>query len=482
MARGVITYREFAQKVRRFPLVPLLDGLARLGVELTNEFFGRAERTLPEDVRPFGVATVARTALLECNPHREDLPTREDLIQLVRLTISIEDPALREESSFERARALMMRIAYEQFGSQYSPSENIARSKSLLVDRAAACGDFPSLEEWEGGLGASVGQVMQVGFAMNVACLQNGGQISRALLCEPHVAPIFAPLTGPAALEIADRWFAAKPEELQVIGRGSELEGLEKWSFNPLAAKPLVRLEERYVAPVPHFLIDRFTTSGFYFIGGELFGGRFRDALGCLFEVYIGDQLRLLPCPSVVPEIEYDRPSRKTVDYFLVFDDVVVLVEVKTARPIEALRVGEPAGSDDLAVKLGKAIEQINRTHVDLEGGRFDELKIIPTDRPRIGLVVTLEPFHLANTPFLDDLLPAKSVPTLVTSSHELEGFVAGHLSDPELGKRLLEAANAPVNQPLSAIEGGTRARNPILDEGWKFIEHIREQRSEDRD
>jgi hypothetical protein len=96
-------------------------------------------------------------------------------------------------------------------------------------------------------------------------------------------------------------------------------------------------------------MLDRITPAGLYFIGLEQFGSAFTDSLGVMFQNYVGAQLALLEHATVVPEITYGKSSEKTVDFFVITPDVVVLVEVKAARPIRVTRLGEPDGDEDTA-------------------------------------------------------------------------------------------------------------------------------------
>jgi hypothetical protein len=107
---------------------------------------------------------------------------------------------------------------------------------------------------------------------------------------------------------------------------------------------------------------------------------------GVMFETYCGTMLGLLEHAEVRPEIVYGKPERKTVDHFVISPEAVVLVEEKSARPTRATRLGEPAGDDDTANKLGNAYDQIERTAPDDPRrppcGRVDPLRS-PADRPR---------------------------------------------------------------------------------------------------
>ncbi|MGH2706241.1 MAG: hypothetical protein ACRDJ4_14495 [Actinomycetota bacterium] len=361
-------------------------------------------------------------------------------------------------------------MAYEQFGHQYSAMENVGRTLALLVAHAAGCDYAPTPAEWAQALGVPLEQFMQIGFAMHIAAVKNQGRITRELLQAEHVAPIFRPLTAGEALGVIDRWYAGPLKNLRAEAIAEEVRGREKWPFNPLVAHPVVAIDDRYVVPWPRLVLDRFTPTGLYFIGLESFGSRFPDALGCMFENYVGTQLGLIPHAEIRPEIRFGKPEQRTVDYFFVLPQVVVLVEVKSARPTAATRLGEPVGDEDVGKKIGKALGQIDRTARMLNEGH-PALVAIPCDRPVCGLVITLEPFHLLNTPFDRELLPTARVPCAVASAHEFEGFVAASRAVPDPGSRLLSALSpCPPTPPslLDAVRGTEAGPNPLLDDAWE--------------
>src|SRR4051812_22704655 len=142
-----------------------------------------------------------------------------------------------------------------------------------------------------------------------------------------HVAPVFAPLSVDEALSVVDRWYSGTLQELKSTGLEKEVAGFEKWSLNPLVARPIINLEDRYLMPCPRWVIDRFTPTGLYFIGWEAWGSDFTDALGFMFEAYVGTQLRLLNHAMVYGEIVYEgtgKTEKKTVDFFVVTSEAVV--------------------------------------------------------------------------------------------------------------------------------------------------------------
>jgi hypothetical protein len=464
LQQGPVSYDEFRQLVRRFRRSDILRAVASLAVQMQRAELQQGPSVpVPNYVGEFSLAGVARTALIAGNEHRDQPLSPHELVLLCGYYVNVADPGLKDMTGLDRLRQVMSRIAFEQFGFQYSVMENVGRTLSLLLDQANRCEGAPTAEEWIRTLGVPLEGFMRTGFALHVAIVQNNGAISRQLLRADHVARIFAPLSADDALGIADRLFVAAPEQHAAWGREREVAGREKWSPNPLQNWPLVAIGDDLVGPSPRYIIDRITPTGLYFIGLDAVGPRFTDALGCMFERYVGTQLRLLRHATVYDEVVYGSPERRTTDFFVVTDEVVVLVEAKASRPVLATRVGQPAGDEDIAAKIGNARSQILATAKLIEDGH-PAVAHIPNDRPLRGLVVTLEPFHLVPTFLYEDVLGDASLPITITSAHELEGVVATLAERSDGGERLLRALTPEPDSPPSlwdAVTGLTPVPNP---------------------
>jgi hypothetical protein len=470
---GPETYDSFSQRVRRYRRTDIVLGAAALNTQLERVKFDMSPSIgLPNFVTPFALGGVVRTALTVGNEHRTRRLRPQDLVELCGYYANLEEPEFGRDPGPDRLRHVFNHLAYEQFGYQMSEMESIGRTLVLLSDHSTGCSGAPTSDDWRTELGVTLEEFMRIGFLMHAAGLDNQGWIDRALLEDEALSAIMAPLNSDHVLDTIDRWFAASLDELRAAGRHSEVSEAEKWSLSPLVAKPVVGLPDgRYVIPWPRLVLDRITPTGLYFIGLDAFGTTFTDALGTMFENYVGSQLALLRDASIRPEIVYDKSTSRSVDYFVVTPEVVVLVEVKAARPIWATRLGAPVGDEDTAKKVGYAFEQIERTATLLR--EADPAFVsIPADRPLRGLVVTLEPFHLVNSRFYRDVLVQPSIPTTVASSHELEGTIAALLSATDTGIRLHNALTP--DGPGKATKLGDAAAglpnnpNPPLDDAWQ--------------
>jgi len=272
------------------------------------------------------------------------------------------------------------------------------------------------------------------------------------------------------------RHFVADSEKLAATQRDVEDKvgrpelAYRRFGFNPLQKYPVVSgLGERWYMPVPHLLIRKASPIGVFFAGFDNFGKAFADDLGAQFEGYIGDNLREL-VGTVVPEIEFGSPSqhKRSVDWIVIFEQCVLLVEVKSTRPTEEVRWGGPNAMDKLESLLGKAVTQLRRTADWITDRAFVD---IPADRPIIGLVCTMEPFSMANAPFVADALPASDIPYRVCSAEEIEGLVRLH--DDDIGSLLLDYMTHPERDGSSIkplMVGREFGPNRLLDDAWNHL------------
>ncbi|MEU6310778.1 hypothetical protein [Streptomyces sp. NPDC047014] len=83
------------------------------------------------------------------------------------------------------------------------------------------------------------------------------------------------------------------------------------------------------------------------------------------------------------------------------------------------------------------------------------------------GIVVTLEPYHLVNTPWFRAELPATDVPTVVASCSELEDAVVATGPGLEVGILAHIKQPPPDGWSLRSLAGDRTVINPILSDAW---------------
>ena len=243
------------------------------------------------------------------------------------------------------------------------------------------------------------------------------------------------------------------------------------WRVNPFFDRPIAVLEDgTYVTPSPRALLQRLGPQGLYFTVLEALksktnrkeADRFASALGLRYEKYIGQQLHLLKHATIHHEITYDS-SQKSVDYIIETDEVIVLVEVKSAAPDVKTRSGSFPKGGDVDRKLNRACDQISRT-AKLMGQGHPKLPAL-NGRPLRGIVVTREDYFNLQMPPMANVVKPASVPTTVVSSLQLEYVLSALSDDPACGSLLLGAMAADTNRVKTHLNPLATGTNPLLKE-----------------
>jgi len=464
--RRSVRFDEFRQVVRRHRPSELLPALATLACSIEGPPY---DYEYVRYMQPWAIALMARESVLWGNEHREKGLTPEDLRVLINTHNNIyEEPRRPEDMS---AHSILTRIAYEQFPYQESMFEELTRTHALLIDGLPHI-DGEVLDEaaWGKILGAPLPQVVGATFFLHVAAEQNQGWFDPAWLDRDDIQQIFDVWPRQVILERARRLsssfeeFRAAYDAVQKPARG-----YERYAFNPLTSRPFLRWADgRLLAPQPRLILRTVSPGNLYYEGIQTLGEPFTRDLGRLTERYVGEQLRTIDGGGVHGEVVYGKPERKSTDWFLVLPSVVVMFEVKSARFGLLDRAADPGFEDRIKALLEKAVGQLRRSSAAIED-RVPEFSHIPGDRPRIGVVVTSEPYYLANTPMVRSLLPEGDLPLLTASLRELEHLVG--LPTAAIEEQLLEIVQDPerstwsLGTALKDVEGS--GRSPLLQHAW---------------
>lgn len=471
--RFPVTDREYVQRVRRHPPSSLLPLIARVSSQWSTKAEWRQDSS--GLYRPWALADAAWVSLTRGNEHRQRLATDDDLVEILAQYVALDD-LYRHLPVGERMEGLLLRIAGQQFTWQEDDFSELARSLAMLVQTEPTKPLKVLVDGWERDLlGCSLRDYVGLGQLLYTAATARQGRFDLAWVPEDELA-VFEELTSHAAVKVViERHFATDKGEERARVAGGLLSSdplLRRYTPNPLRSRPLVRgFGCDYLIPVTPAVLGKVSPMGLYYTGRDHYGEAFEaftQDLGELFEQYVGRHLRLLPDAEVYPEIVYDKDNKKSADWIVVLPSLVLLVEAKSARPTAGLRLGpQQEFGEELDKKLGKAVgKQITNT-AKLIKDRHPAFAHIPNDRPMFGIVVTMESYHLVNTPEFRHVLPTTNVPTVVASASELEdAVVATHAG-------LEEAILAQIDQPppggwsLRDLASGRDVINPILDEAW---------------
>ncbi len=424
---------------------------------------------------PWVLAEIARVSLVHGTEFNRKVATDDDLLACSAAYQALREPALSRQEPGGLGN-FFLRIGAEQLSFQQPVLNDLARTAALLEQTASSKEMEVATHGWADRLlGGTLAEYVGAAILLHAGALNNQGTFDLGWLSQPNFEEVTRGFPeGRLQAVIQNQYVATREElkatQLEAYGRtGVPKPDYRRFSFNPLASRPVVSgISDDLIIPVPGLIVRQASPLGIFYTGVRHWGSSFARDLGALFESYVGRQLTLIPDAEILPEIAYGRNKGfLSVDWFAVFDDIVLLVEVKSARPTESIRVANAKAGEDLLRILGHAVEQLNVSASTIRTGEpgFEQ---IPSDRPLVGLIVTMEPFHNVNATFGPVTLPNCDIPFAVCSAIELEALVTlldvsigrlvhGHLTDP--GKRGWSIKGALV--------GHEHGRNAVLDAGW---------------
>ncbi|WP_069812680.1 hypothetical protein [Streptomyces sp. TP-A0874] len=425
--------------------------------------------------------------------------TSADLHQILDLFLALDDPVTQEPEGMKRWEGYLQRATHHQGPWQEDAYAQLSRSIALL-DQTPYPDDADDpleviLPGWDHELlGCSLADYLGIVHLVWGCATAHPNPRRRGRFALDWLAVAdydqFDGLRSPAQVKtVLNRHFVTTKNKLRAAFPDDHDPLLRRYTHNPLRSSPLVGgVPGGYLVPVPAAVLGKATPLGLYYTGGDNkseWGKAFTNDVGRLFERYVGRQLDLLLDAKIHPEVLVKiskKDKKKTIDFFVVFPDLVLLVEVKSTRPSEQLRLGGPDFTSLLlATPLKKAFEQINGSVDLLRSGKYPELADIPADRRMIGMVVTAELFHQINTPAYRAALPDTDIPVMVTSIAELEDAVT--ITSTSLAKLLCAADDAGVaNLRQLFPQYEFLEHNAVLEQGWSAIPFARpcQPRSQD--
>ena len=457
---------DFVARVRRHKPSSLVPLIAQVGAEYwqKNSWLDSPYKKFT----PWALADIARVSLVQGNEHRQDA-TISDLLWCANDYVATADPALSPDDPASMD-GFLLRKASEQLVFQQSNFHEIGRAAALFEQTTPKKELRVIRPGWDEELfGCRLSQYIGIGFIAHTCAAKNQGRFSTAWFDDPALEPITSQIPADLMRDVLEHEFIGSTAFFRDRRESTPASPYRRFTYNPLLGRPIVSgIGTDLLIPVPGQVIRKVSPLGIWYSGVARWGNTFAEDVGNLFEQYVGRQLQTIPGAQVHPEILYGKDEKRSVDWIAVCDNAVLLVEVKSVRPTDPVRLGSPTAWSVLTEKLGHAYKQIAVTEQLLVDGH-PEFSQIPQDRPRLGLIVTMEPFAFANA------LPIRSrygistpIPTAVCWSEELEWALM--LKDQTIDSYLLGLLTNPakeghdISADLAGIEMG---RNAVLDHGW---------------
>ncbi|MGW7539881.1 hypothetical protein ACWGKQ_02005 [Streptomyces sp. NPDC054770] len=466
----LVSDHEYVQRVRQQRPSALLPAIAAASARWHDATWWSSPF---RKYTPWALADVARVSLTCGNEYRGDGSCDDnDLLSMLAAYAALTDPMVRDKGSFESVSGWLLRVSGEQFSFQESGFSDLARTAALFDQTSPARAPACLVDGWdEELLGCSLSEYVGVAQLLHVSAQHNAGRFDPAWLEQPQMAKVCSVIPADTIREVTERHFVTDQKGFRAQNEARRLSRdphLRRFEYNPLRGRPFLSgFGPGYLAPSTHLVAPKGSPLGLYYLGVEHFGNSFAQELGDLFEQYIGRQLRLLPDAEVHSEVIY-RDERRSVDWIVVFDDLVLLVEVKSTRPAQELRLGVLDRTNAALRQLKHAHQQVQTTAA-LISSRHPNFTHIPADRPVHGLVVTMEPFHTANAPFQREGWQESDTCVTVCSASELENLVT--MQETSASQLLLERQADALQSTYAlstVLTDKSLGRNSILDAGWK--------------
>lgn len=444
------TWTQFRSAVQQFDRDSLLIQAA--AASATIERGQLTERAKLQGVTPWSIADVARTALAWGSTHNRRADSRM-LIRLCNWNARLVDQAtISDPGDPEVLARVLARVMFEQFPAQRAVAAEIARSLLLYGPRAQHPPGFAPEAMKPGWFervtnGLTLDDYIESVFLIATETSRRNGGFDP----EWYKGSSFKGLGDIISYRVIRRTFVehllTTVSEFNDTNRKFQdhLPGaLKKFAFNPLTDKPFIdNLGEVAIAPCVQHIIAKAQPAAIYHLARRVLGDEFTRDLGPVFQHYTGRQLGVVEGRrEVIPEVRYNqrKDSFDSCDWFLDLPGLLVLIECKARQPIEEVRTGTDDWLRTVKDSVGKGIRQINRSDKHI-AAISAEAPQIDASKPRVGLVITLEPFYLDQNWLVWDELPASDMPVGVISISDLESLVL--LDADELATALRSAADS---------------------------------------
>ena len=434
-------------------------------------------------LNPWNLANVARTAIAWSRFERP-MPTAEQFLHLCSMDANLGDEDLSSVPVDPTVRLgkVLSRLFFEQFPSQRSALSEVARSLLLFGSASETPPGFQpevmtsgwferitnglSLEEYVGSI-----------FLISVGAQINNGIFDIRWLDGPQFAELGEVINLAAVRQTFADQLVTTTEAFKAENRKWQdplPSPQKKYAFNPLQDKPFIEIAENVmIAPWVQAILMKALPPSIYHLARKAYGDAFSRDLGFVYQHYVGRQLQLIDGQKVViPEIAYGprKGRRDSCDWLLDLPGLLVLIECKARQPIESLRTGGDEWMWSVEGTINKGIAQVSRSNQDIEFLAAANTAI-DTSKPRVGLVVTLEPFYVNNNPMLQDQIPGAKFPVGVISIGELETLVR---ADADTIQAVLLGATRRSDNQLMLLNPTAGAPiekdNQLLVETWDSI------------
>jgi hypothetical protein len=426
-------------------------------------------------ISPWAISELAKFSAVYSNEWLRDRNFNfDELRKMCWVVHNLGLPKSGDDSNTMAKRGLLQ-MGFEQFPYQRDLFGSAARAVAVLVDTPKRHKHLAEQEDLaQSAFGIDLMKAIYSSILLFHAMSQDHGQFTLQLLERKDLAGLFEQTTLKEFQVAAEKLIIPIGEFRDSVTHEQQPEPeVIRLKLNPLLMRPIVRLHNGgLVAPERSNILRSVGIDAVLNRIHTQTKHRFRQ-VGPVFQQYIEDLANQIQEAKVLSEFKYraDGKNRDTIDFFLVLPGLLVLVEVKSSRPLGDLISGQvdvDSAYDDI---FGVATEQLNESFRYL-GEISKRRNEIPATGKVIGIVVTLERFHLSNSTLFTKNLE-RDFPIFHVCAEEFEALV--QLDGRQIAEKLIDVSMDAEKSMWDLAESipdlrELQDRNPLIETALKEV------------
>jgi hypothetical protein len=307
--------------------------------------------------------------------------------------------------------AVLMRVAYQQFGDYEALERLLPRAVMLYLDccqEAEAQQNLRLTSVFREKVGLSIEEslFLTYGLVAVLPKLDGGRFFNEDLLTQ---SPEFPGLTRErmaaylAWLSTDYETYVARSEDPRYQNQA----GFDLYNFNLLISQPILRNPDGYyVVPIASYLLKRVSSGLFYDLMDTNKSDKVGNIIGRSFEVYVKRLIESMSHHGSVICADNLNLSSKICEYIIEESNHVLLIECKRASLRQEMKTtGNSSAIRDYLDKRHGIVDGLIQLRSTVELIKDGEILGISSDKKVLCLIVTLDPLHFGNDPQIREIM-----------------------------------------------------------------------------
>lgn len=416
------------------------------------------------------IAYFAMVLLRRSNQYRRGTLNSDKFVQAINYYYEADEPPSDNED--QNAISFLTRLLFQQLPYQREWWSGITRAQFMYGSSHGPDEEF--LAQIVSDIyGMSYNEVLSLCLSIYFVLYDRAASQRECSFTLKELTTGFLPWIDASKLTNLVRLISQTQQEFRGSCQSSELpdRSLRKYDFNPLLSKPLIRIGDRYYAPVPmllpvwategiaYALSSYAVTSGYRGEFGDALGHAFENSIAKLLSQYNKDYVREKPLRI---KGQHDRPA----DFIVVENKVGLIFDCKSRR----VQLKHREGCQDAIQRdyedIVKALEQDVKTTgwIRQRVGYLGNEKMLAGVEKFIYAVVTMDEYYLANSSIVQRQIARDlgfNISYQVISARELE----------------LLLCNLPINSLITTIEKKAEVPVPLPTSYSDYLHYLKSEK-----